>query len=216
MPGAGVGPARSGGWGSGSGPRRPSARSGRAAPAAAGAGRRESGPAEAARSLTPRGVPGAVAAAAAAQADNELASAPSRGRFGPCAPRPSLPEAAAAPSGGASPRRRSWPRSGLPAPRGSRGKGCQAAAPGLARPFPASRDCHRSWGTGDRVMGWWRCGQPEAGGGRTPRGTCGPAVHKNGPRSRNPGASRRPALEASGGGRTDRPTDQCFHGVSAR
>lgn len=64
-----------GGLALGSGLRRPSAGSGQAAPAAAGAGRRESGPAEAARSLTPRGAHGAVVAvAAAAQADNELAS----------------------------------------------------------------------------------------------------------------------------------------------
>ena len=102
--------------------------SGRAAPGAARAGRRESGLAEAARSLTPRGAPGAAAAAAAAttaQADNELASARSRGRFGPRDPRPSLPEATAAASGGrplaaGSGRALGAPRAGDPAGRVAR------------------------------------------------------------------------------------------------
>lgn len=122
MPGAGVGAARSGGWRSGSGLRRPSAfRPGSAG--GGGAGRREPGPAEAARSLTPRGAPGAEAAAAA-QADNELASAPSRGRFEPRVPRPSLPSAlrrqqrgrplAAGPDHLRAPRAPGTPQKGLP------------------------------------------------------------------------------------------------------
>lgn len=175
------------GWVSGSGAPP---RSGQAAPGAARAGRRESGPAEASRSLTPRGAPGAVAAAAA-QADNELGSARSRGRFGPRDPRPSLPEATSAPSGGrplaaGAARAPGAPRAGDPAGRAARR---QRRRQGSHAPLLDSGECGRSSGTGDPMVGRWRCGPREAGGGRTPRGTHEPAEQENSPRSRNPGGA---------------------------
>lgn len=70
---------------------------------------------------------------------------------------------------------------------------------GSHAPLPGSGKCGRSSGTGDSAAGWWRRGQPEAGGGRTPRGTHGVAVQENDPRSRNRGG----ALQAE-----DRRTDR--------
>ena len=80
-------------------------RSGRAVPGSARAGRRESGPAEAARSLTPHGALRAVAAAAAeattAQADNELASARrAQAGLGPATLGPASPRQSASPAEG--------------------------------------------------------------------------------------------------------------------
>lgn len=106
--------------------------------------------------------------------------------LGPASPRPS----AVSSGGGPSPRVPTT--SGRPVRGGPRRKGCPEAAPGLECPLSGSRECSRSAGTGDREKGWWRCGQPDAGGGRTPRGTRGPAAQRNSPRSRNLGVPTPP------------------------
>lgn len=191
VPGAAAAAATSGGWclapGSGAPPR-----SGRAAPGAARAGRRESGLAEAARSLTPRGAPGAAAAAAAttAQADNELASARSRGRFGPRDPRPSLPEATEAPSRGrplaaGSGRALGAPRAGDPAGR-------------VARPPPRLGKMRSELGDGGLGGG---VVAPRTAGGR--RGAHATGHARGGCPGERPQESES-GRRAAGGGPTDR------------
>lgn len=56
------------------------------------------------------------------------------------------------------------------------------AAPGLTRPLPRQSECGPSSKTEDRELAWWRCGQLEAGRGRTPRGTHRLAVPQNRPK----------------------------------
>lgn len=174
----------------------------RAAAAAAGAGRRESGPAEPARSLTPRGAPGAAAAAAQA-ADNELASEPSPGRFGPGAPRLVLAVATAVPSEGgpfaAGPGRAASALSAGDTPgRAARPRrwGSHALSP-VKRMQPEIGD----WGPGDgmvalRTAGGLRgahaAGHARAGGPEEPS------------RSQRPRASRLGKVQAEDG-RTDSP-----------
>lgn len=95
--------------------------------------------------------------------------------------------------------------------RGSMGKGWPPVEPGLARPLPGSRECSWSLGTGDLAVGWWRCGQPEACGGRTLRGTRGSAEQKNGPRSGRPHTTSLWELQAE-----DRQTDRPVFSLSER
>lgn len=74
---------------------------------------------------------------------------------------------------------RSWL---CPARSGSLREGLPVAAPGLTRPLPRQSECGPSSETENRVLAWWRCGQLEAGGGRTPRGTHRLAVPQNRPK----------------------------------
>lgn len=125
-------------------------------------------------------------------------------------PSAGFPRGYRGPQRGASPRRRSWPRPWRSVLRGHAGKGCPAAAPELARPFPGWRECSGRPGTEDLAMGWGCCGQLEACGGRLPTRTGGlfrtvPGVGASAPPCS--GRCRR---------RTDGQTDQGFYSVSAR
>lgn len=78
----------------------------------------------------------------------------------------------------------------------------RVAAPGLTRPLPRLSECGPSSETEDRVVAWWRCGQLEAGGRLTPRGTHRLAVPQKRPKeseSVRPWASQLSKLRAEDG-----------------
>lgn len=143
-------------------------------------------------------------AAPAAQADNELASSRAEAGLGP------------APLGSFSPWLLRSPERGGPfaagpsrAPSALRAGDTPGRAAGPRRwgshaPSPAQRMQPETGDWGDLAMGWRRCGQPEACGGRAPRGGSGRRCRRAVPESA-PRASPLRELQAEDG-RTDRPT----------
>lgn len=137
--------------------------------------------AEAVCSLTPC-AEAPDAEAAAAQADNELGARRDLAGLGPAPLGQASSLQARSPVGGVPFAARSQPCSRCPARLGTLREGPPVAAPGLTRPLPRQNECGPSSKTEDRVPAWWRCGQLEGGGGRTPRGTHRLAVPQNRPK----------------------------------